>query len=142
MDFSGIDPRMNAESSMARATGGDVEALKKLAEGGAEKIEEVAEKFEAVFIGFLVKQMWESVEKSDLLPEGPGRSIYDGFFTSMMADHIAENGGIGIARNLVDQFKAAQASYDRQMKGEAPGTDPEMDGGEGPESAPGVDITH
>jgi len=112
-----IDTKMTADSSMAIAAGGDVEQIKALAEGGAKNLAKVAGKFESVFLGFLLKQMWESIEKSELLSEGPGRHIYDGLMTTMLADHIAENGGIGIAKSLVSQLNALVQAYEEQQQG-------------------------
>jgi Rod binding domain-containing protein len=102
-----LDPKIMSESAMAFSNQGEIERLKALAQGGGKNIEEVAAKFESIFIGILIKQMWESIEKSELLPESSGREIYDGLLTRSLADHIAANGGIGIAKALVHQLQDA-----------------------------------
>lgn len=101
----GFDPSVAPEAAMAFTGKAEMERMQQLAKGGEENLGEVAQKFEAIFLGFLIKQMWESVEKSELLPEGPGRKIHEGLLTTMMADHLAEHGGIGIAKSLVQELK-------------------------------------
>lgn len=116
MSTDPLIPNIGAEASMAMAKSRDTDAMKKMAEGGAQNLEEVASKFEGVFLGFLIKQMWESVEKSDLLPETGGREIQEGMLTTMLADYISENGGIGIADSMVRQMKKAAEAYESQKE--------------------------
>lgn len=128
MTIDPMDPKIAADSAMNFATNREIRDLEEMAKGGSKNIEKVAAKFEAIFLGFLLKQMWESVEKSDLLSESPGKRIYDGFFTSMMADHLAEGGGVGLAKSLVSQLERAAQAYEQQMNRaddlpEAKGTD-------------------
>jgi Rod binding domain-containing protein len=75
----------------------------------------VAAKFESIFLGFLIKQMWESVERSGLLEESSGRKIHDGMMVDMLSDHLAQNGGIGLAKSMVSRLKAAAEAYEEQQ---------------------------
>ena len=112
----GFDPNVAPEAALAFTSKAEVERMQQLAKGGEENLEEVAQKFEAIFLGFLIKQMWESVDKSELLPEGPGRQIHEGLLITMLADHLAESGGIGIADSLTQQLKTAAAAYEEPTK--------------------------
>ena len=114
MTIDPMDPKLFTDAAGSIASRGDVETLKELAEGGVQNFERVATKFESLLLSFLIKQMWESVERSGLIDEAPGRSVYDGFISTYMADHLAENGGIGIAKHLVTQLEKAAQAYERQ----------------------------
>jgi Rod binding domain-containing protein len=103
------------DASMAHAAQNEIKGLEHLAEGGAENLEDVAVKFEALLLNFLIKQMWETVEKSGLLPESPGRNIQEGLLTTMLSDFIAEHGGLGIADNLAGQLETAARAYEEQQ---------------------------
>lgn len=107
---------ITGDASLAMAGQADVDQLKNLAEGGSENLEKVASKFESIFLGFLIKQMWESVGKSELFPQSAGREIYNGMLTTMLADHISQNGGIGIADSMVNQLKTAARAYEEQTE--------------------------
>jgi flagellar protein FlgJ len=114
MTVDPLDPKILSNTPLIHAGQGEVDKLKNLAEGGAENLERVAAQFESIFLNFLIKQMWESVEDSGLLPESPGRKIYDGMLTTMLADHLAQNRGIGIADAIVNQLKRRAEAYEAQ----------------------------
>ncbi len=114
MSIDPIDPKIAADAALAFSGQNEVKELEALSRGGAKNIEEISTRFESIFLNFLIKQMWESVERSGLLPDGPGKQIYDGFFTTMLSDFLAENGGIGIAKNMTAQLKNAADAYERQ----------------------------
>ena len=116
MSPDSINPEITAEASMVRSMGGDIRQLEKMAEGGAKNLEEVAAKFESVFLGFLIKQMLESVERSGLFEENSGRKIHEGMIVDMLSDHLARNGGIGMAKALVSRLQAAANAYEQQQK--------------------------
>ncbi|MBU0753873.1 MAG: rod-binding protein [Planctomycetes bacterium] len=104
------------DSTMAQSHQQEIKQLQKLAGGGSENLEEVAAKFESIFLNFLIKQMWQTVEKSDLLPESPGRELHEGMMTTMLADYLAEHGGMGIAKAMVTQLKTAADAYRTQQE--------------------------
>lgn len=109
------------ETSLARTQQQEIKNLQQATGKGTENLEEVAAQFESIFLNFLIKQMWQTVEKSDLLPKGPGRDLQEGLMTSMLADYLAEHGGLGIAKAMVTQLDtAAQAYQSQQEQGTAP----------------------
>ena len=112
-DFT--QPGIVDKAPLAQSMNGEIRHLEKLAEGGAKNLEKVAAKFESIFLGMLLKQMWESVERSGLFEEGAGRQIHDGMMVDMLSDHLAQNGGIGMAKALVSRLQQAALAYERQM---------------------------
>jgi len=116
MSSDSINPEIGAEAAMARSMGSDVRQLEKMAEGGAKNLEKVAAKFESIFLGFLIKQMLESVERSGLMEESSGRKIHEGMIVDMLSDHLAQNGGIGMAKALVSRLQGAANAYEQQQK--------------------------
>ena len=66
---------------------------------------EAAQMFESFFVQMLLKSMRSSIPKSEMLSGGRGEEV----FTAVLDEHLAEavarrNGGIGIARMIVDQY--------------------------------------
>jgi murein DD-endopeptidase MepM/ murein hydrolase activator NlpD len=71
---------------------------------------EVAREFEAIFIGYTLKVMRESVSSSGLLEDSPGKDIYMEMMDQEIARAIASRRGFGLA----DQIR-------RSLEKEAPG---------------------
>ena len=75
-------------------------------------IEEVASQFEALFIQQMMKSMRDAVSKSDLM-NSDHLETYQSMADQQMAVSLSQQGGIGIARMLVEQM---------QTKGYVPST--------------------
>ena len=71
------------------------------------ELKKVAEEFEAVFIGQLLKVMRQTIEESGLEGGGFGKSIYTELFDQEIALNMARRGALGIGdiiyRNLADE---------------------------------------
>lgn len=81
-------------------------------------IEEVASQFEALFIQQMMKSMRDAVPKSDLM-RSDHLETYQSMADQQMAVSLSQQGGIGIARMLVEQM---------QTKGYVPSTqNPDVD---------------
>ena len=81
-------------------------------------IEEVASQFEALFIQQMMKSMRDAVPKSDLM-QSDHLETYQSMADQQMAVSLSQQGGIGIARMLVEQM---------QTKGYVPSTqNPDVD---------------
>jgi flagellar protein FlgJ len=119
MTSDSIQPGIAGGMPPVRSMNSEIRHLEQLAEGGAKSLEKVAAKFESIFLGMLLKQMWESVERAGLFEEGAGRQIHDGMMVDMLSDHLAQNGGIGMAKALVSRLQQAALAYERQMAGPA-----------------------
>jgi len=84
-----------------------VDELKKRLNSGQDeekKLREACQGFEAVFINKLLKQMRDTVQKSDLL-HSPYEDSYLSMFDQEMADKLSKDGGIGIGDMLYQQLK-------------------------------------
>jgi len=61
--------------------------------------EAIAQQFEGLFMSMLVKEMRQSPLGEGLFP-GDGSDTYGGIFDTFMGQHLAENGGIGMAASI------------------------------------------
>lgn len=67
------------------------------------KLDEAAQEFEAVFIGEMIKPMFEGLETNSMFGGGRGEEVFRGFMIQEYGKIIAQTGSTGIA----DQLKAA-----------------------------------
>jgi flagellar protein FlgJ len=70
-----------------------------------------AREFESVLAGQLVKQMFESMPRSDAFGGGPGEDIYRGMLAERVGDMIGRNGGIGIAKSVETEIARMARQY-------------------------------
>jgi soluble lytic murein transglycosylase-like protein len=80
-----------------------------------EDIRKVAKQFEAMYAGYMLKTMNNAVQKSTLVPENQGESIFKDMLMDEYANKMSEGKGIGISdlvyRSLLqDKEKAAAFS--------------------------------
>ena len=67
-------------------------------------INEVASQFEALFVQQMMKSMRDAVPKSDLM-NSDHLDTYQAMADQQMAVNLSQQGGIGIARMLVEQMQ-------------------------------------
>ncbi len=65
--------------------------------GNREKIREVAENFEAFFLGQMLQPMFSSVEPSKPFGGGHAEKIWKSLMVDEVGKSMAKNGGIGLA---------------------------------------------
>ncbi|HUU49819.1 MAG TPA: peptidoglycan DD-metalloendopeptidase family protein [Nitrospinota bacterium] len=68
-------------------------------------VEEVAKKFEQIFIFYMLKTMRASIQKSGLIDGGRGEEIYTSMLDNEFSSVISNRGGIGLARLIIDDLK-------------------------------------
>ncbi|MEZ5989381.1 MAG: rod-binding protein [Planctomycetota bacterium] len=88
-----------------------------------------AEQFEALFLQRIVQSMREgasSLTGGSLLGDGPGSDVRESWFDSMMAEHVASTGRVGLAEVLYQDWQRAGKV--------GPGTE-DPDGGARPQEA-------
>ena len=99
-------------------------------------LREACQKFEAIFVGYMLKQMRKTVPESSLLPETPAERIYRSMLDDEVAQAACKGGGIGLAdmifNGLVNNTREEQSD-----KGER---EPDIKMGE--ESAKVSGLTH
>ena len=66
--------------------------------------QKVAREFEAMFAGFMVKSMRETVGKDALTGGGHGEEIFRSLLDQEYAQAIAAQGTLGIAKNIENQL--------------------------------------
>lgn len=69
-----------------------------------EELEAVSRQFESLLLNMMIKEMRTTVPESGLFPESMAKDIFTAMLDEKYADAMAENGGIGLQRLLVDQF--------------------------------------
>lgn len=77
------------------------------------KVEEAAQEFEAVFIGEMLKPMFEGIETDDMFGGGKGEEVFRGMMITEYGKMIAQNGGIGLA----DHIKETMIQLQEQANG-------------------------
>ena len=68
-------------------------------------VEEVAAQFESIFLQQMLKAMRDATVKSDLL-DSSQMDTYESMADQQLAVQLAEQGGIGLARMMVEQMQA------------------------------------
>lgn len=66
--------------------------------------QKVAREFEAMFAGFMVKSMRETVGKDSLTGGGHGEEVFRSMLDQEYAQAIAAQGTLGIAKNIENQL--------------------------------------
>lgn len=67
-------------------------------------LKKAAQAFEAYFINSLLQEMRKSIPAGGFLGSGVGQGIYQAFFDEALADNLAERGGLGLARLLIQKY--------------------------------------
>ncbi len=61
---------------------------------------ELAKQFESLFVSMLVKEMRQTSSGEEGMFPGDSSDTYGGIFDMYMGQHIAENGGLGMAEMI------------------------------------------
>ena len=85
---------------LAKATGSD----SSLSESESKELKQACQNFEAVFLGYLMKEMRKTVHSSAFLPEMPGHKIYESMFDDEIAKAASAAGGTGVADLIYEQL--------------------------------------
>jgi len=67
----------------------------------------MAKQFESLFVSMLIKEMRQSSGFGEGLFPGDASDTYGGMFDMFMGQHLAENGGIGLAEMVGRAVKAS-----------------------------------
>lgn len=90
---------------MQAAQGGSAEAAKKLNDAHKIKqIEDAAQDFESVFIGEMLKPMFEGIETDGEFGGGKGEEIFRGMMVQEYGKMLSKNGGIGLSSQIKEQM--------------------------------------
>lgn len=75
------------------------------------EIRQVSQKFEAVFIRMMFKQMRDTVQKSPLFGNSQAMEFFETMQDEEMANHLASAGGIGIGNVIYQKLKQVTAPH-------------------------------
>jgi peptidoglycan hydrolase FlgJ len=84
---------------------GAADAAKKVRDAREkQRIEEAAQDFEAVFIGEMLKPMFEGIETDGQFGGGKGEEIFRGMMVQEYGKLLAKNGGVGMSSQIKEQM--------------------------------------
>lgn len=66
----------------------------------AQEIKAVCQEFESLFLHYLLKEMRDTIPKSDLLDCGQAERIYTSMYDEQLSKELAQKGGVGLAQML------------------------------------------
>lgn len=69
---------------------------------------ETAKNFESILLQQLVSAMKETIEESSIDDDNAGKQVYDMFY-SFLSDNMAENGGLGIWKEVYNMMNQNQS---------------------------------
>jgi flagellar protein FlgJ len=111
---------MTADTAMALARTSDsgvqksVEALRAAGqEKDAEKIDEAAREFEAVFVSAMLQPMFEGIKPDDTFGGGKGEEMFQSLMLSEYGKIVAKTGQLGIADHVKAEMIRMQEGKNR-----------------------------
>ena len=69
------------------------------------KLVKVSKDFESIFLAYMLKTMRQSVPKEGIMEESQGEEIFSSMRDEELSKGMANAGGIGLGKLLVDQLK-------------------------------------
>jgi Rod binding domain-containing protein len=87
--------------------------------GNADKLREVAQDFESVFLNSMFQQMFANVGQGPF-GGGPGAGIWRSFLTEEYSKSFVKAGGIGIADEVMRTLLARQEQHGLRVRQEQP----------------------
>lgn len=88
-----------------------------LTDGQIAKVRQQAEEFEGVFLNTLTKQLFSSLKTDEsVMGGGFGEETWRSMQSEQLAGTMAQNGGLGIAEQLMPDLLAMQEAANNQNK--------------------------
>lgn len=69
-----------------------------------EKLKEVAQKFEAVFVNQMVGSMRKTVSRGGLVPESQAEKVFRGMLDQQHAEKISQSDQLGLSQMIYDHL--------------------------------------
>lgn len=70
---------------------------------------------EGVFLATLLRQMRQTVWRSDFIPQSSGEDIFRGLFELEIGSRMAQRGGLGVAEALYSQLERSAARQKERL---------------------------
>jgi flagellar protein FlgJ len=93
--------------ALAAPKNASISLTAKTAPNDEREIMKAARRFEAIFINMMLKTMRESIQKSELFDKNQGEEMFTSMFDSEVANRMAEQSGLGVARMVFEAVKPA-----------------------------------
>ena len=77
------------------------------------ELREVSKNFESIFMGMLMKEMRNSVQKSGLLGNSQGMEFFESMYDEQLTRQLASSGGIGIGHMVYERLKQITEPHQR-----------------------------
>ena len=98
-----------SDTALLNQVAGKTDDIKGKAEAEQKKLKKACADFESLFVYNLLKTMRQSIPKSGLTGNGPGKDIYNMMFDQKIADAVSSKpGGIGLQKMLLMQMEKYQ----------------------------------
>jgi peptidoglycan hydrolase FlgJ len=68
-------------------------------------LEEASCQFESLLLNFMLREMRATIPESGLFPQSMAQDIFTSLLDEQYAGVMAQRGGIGLSRLLIDQFE-------------------------------------
>jgi peptidoglycan hydrolase FlgJ len=100
---------LETASIPAASYGQDPEMLAaQLRSGKQHSVDAVAQSFEGMFMSLLMKEMRQTLDSGSFFG-GDSADVYGGMFDMYLGQHLAQAGGIGLAKVLKSQLQRAKS---------------------------------
>lgn len=86
-------------------SGAKASASQHHAETNEADLEQASRQFESLLLNFMIREMRATVPESSLLPTSMAQDMFTSMLDEKYADSMAENGGIGLHRLLIEQLE-------------------------------------
>jgi len=93
-----------AIASMAEADSFESKLRSAMTTQNEAELKDACRQFEELMLGILYKSMKSTIQRSDLVPEAPGREIYEQWQDDALMKKIAERGTFGLADMMYRQL--------------------------------------
>ncbi len=72
------------------------------------ELEKASRQFESLLLHFMIREMRATAPESGFLPSSMAQDIFTSMLDEQYAGTMADNGGIGLSRILIDQLSEGQ----------------------------------
>jgi peptidoglycan hydrolase FlgJ len=71
-----------------------------------QQLQKACRDFESIFVDYMMKQMRQTVTKSDVMGTSQAEQIYTSMLDSEVANSVSQERGLGLASKMYDQMSA------------------------------------
>lgn len=77
------------------------------------ELKTVSQNFESVFMQMLMKEMRNSVQKSNLMDNSKGMEFFESMYDEQLTQKLASAGGMGLGRMIYERLKAVTQPHQK-----------------------------